>query len=80
MITLKSTPLYEIETDGKTMWINGPILLGRFSKQGVDVHVNGQCMPGSCSAEPDWEKFVELMIRHHNIDPSPFKEHLTWIQ
>lgn len=80
MITLKSTALYEVETDGRTLWINGPILLGRFSRQGVDVHVDGMCIAGSCSPVPDWDKFVELMKHHHDIDPSPYREHLTWMQ
>ena len=79
MKTIKSTALYEAETDGKTLWINGPILLGRFSRFGVDVHVDGACIDGSCKAEPDWEHFVELMKKHHNIDPTPFREHLTWM-
>ena len=31
---------YEITSDGKTVWVNGPAgdCVGRFSKHGIDVH------------------------------------------
>ena len=80
MTRIYSGPLYEVTTDGKTLWVNGPVLLGRFSPLGVDVHVDCQCVAGSCGPEPDWDRFVELMKEHHDIDVSRFRAHLTWMQ
>jgi len=63
---------YEIDSDGRTVWINGPILLGRFSKNGIDVHVDAQCIDGSCSPGAcglkEWREFQVLMHAHHEID------------
>lgn len=67
-----------IETDGKTVWVNGAdACLGRFSRFGVDVHRtlaeqlagNGQCL--ACTHEMAdigaWEMFQEAMKRHHGV-------------
>ena len=63
---------YEIHSDGCTVWVNGPILLGRFSKAGVDVHVNGRCAGDSCTPGPctieDWRAFKEKMRAVHKIE------------
>ena len=74
------TPKHIAESDGKTLWINGPcMLLGRFSERGSDVLVDGQCVEGSCRTTPDWEHFVEAMMRHHQINVGPYKRRLKWI-
>ncbi len=68
---------YEISYDGRTVWINREMLLGRFSETGVDVHVEGKCVGGSCSPGPtsraSWYNFRVLMLLHHQIDvPSEY--------
>lgn len=68
------SPLHEIITDGRTVWVNSPeVCLGRFGPNGVDVHNDtaGQmaghqcldCRPG----DPDWEAFKTAMLKHHGI-------------
>jgi hypothetical protein len=64
---------YTIETDGRVVWVNSPVtLLGRFSKMGIDVHVNSHCVGDSCSPGPcslkEWREFQEKMIEHHGIE------------
>ena len=66
-------PLYEITTDGRTVWVNSSVCLGRFSPLGVDVHqdAEGQMAGGSqcldCCQEPDWPRFVASMWEHHGV-------------
>ena len=64
---------YEIDTDGRVVWVNGPVLLGRFSQRGIDVHVDGKCVGDSCSGTwkaniEDWRRFQSLMVEIHNIE------------
>lgn len=67
-----TSDLFEIITDGRTVWINNAVLLGRFSRMGIDVHVHGRCLEGSCFPGPcylsHWQQFKELMQKHHNIE------------
>jgi hypothetical protein len=68
----KPAKQYIIETDGRTVWINGPYgLLGRFSRQGIDVHVNGRCEGDSCVSErcslQHWRDFQKKMVQYHKI-------------
>jgi len=63
----------EIQTDGKTVWVNTGICLGRFSRFGIDVHKaakeqmkgGSQCL--DCYNEPDWERFKASMLRFHGV-------------
>jgi hypothetical protein len=71
---------YEVSTNGDTLWFNTHTMLGRISPRGSDVHVDSACVAGSCTPGPSWDHFVEQMKLHHGIDPTPYKEHLTWIQ
>lgn len=64
---------YQVETNGQVVWVNSSeILLGRFSKRGIDVHVKGTCIDGSCSSGPcglkEWVRFKRLMVKHHDIE------------
>jgi hypothetical protein len=82
----KIAPQHQIETDGKTIWINGPdVCLGRFSRTGVDVHGNAEeqmemgiaCK--DCSSTPDWKQFVDSMMEHHGISvASKYRPLWTW--
>lgn len=62
----------QIRSDGRVVWVNKPILIGRFSRMGVDVHVNGKCVADSCIPGPcrkkHWRQFQYLMMEHHNVD------------
>ena len=67
---------YEITTDGKTVWINDATgLIGRFSRLGIDVHVDGQCRGDSCVKGPfnsetgpaAWDAFKEKMLALHGV-------------
>ena len=78
MRTLLDTGEYMVETDERTLWVNGPVLLGRFSPMGVDVHAEGECV--NCkTGEPDFEAFVAAMKRVHGIDVSGFRSELPWL-
>ena len=66
----------EIDSDGKTVWVNSHegCCIGRFCRQGIDVHHDGpeqvrlgqQCL--DCKKGPttlaDWTHFKEAMWRH----------------
>jgi len=62
----------EVSSDGRTVWVNGlTALIGRFSKMGIDVHVDGTCagdgcVPGPCTKE-HWETFKTQMLAVHNV-------------
>ena len=68
----RMTTDYQIETDGRVVWVNNEMLLGRFSRNGIDVHIDGKCVGESCSAGmcglEEWVRFQELMIEHHGIE------------
>lgn len=64
--------VYFIETDGRTVWVNGPDgLWGRFGPNGVDVHVGGICAVAGCIPGPtnskSWDTFKLQMQRVHGI-------------
>jgi len=67
-------PLYEIRTDGRTVWINATDgLIGRFSPLGIDVHANPgshehclDCRSVKQLVDP-WAVFVLSMREHHNV-------------
>lgn len=62
----------EFRSDGRVVWVNTVSLIGRFSKMGIDVHVDGACIPGSCISGPctleHWRKFQALMLEHHGVE------------
>jgi hypothetical protein len=69
----------EIWSDGRTVWVNGTdgCCLGRFSKNGIDIHKDaaGQMASGDqcldCKIGPttndDWLSFQAGMKRHYGI-------------
>lgn len=64
--------MYFIETDGRTVWINGlDGLWGRFGPNGVDVHEHGVCAGDGCIPGPtnlkSWDTFKLQMQRVHGI-------------
>ncbi len=67
----------EIINDGRTVWVNTEICIGRFSAGGVDVHKDfeGQlnsgdpcldCIHGLPPRE-SWDRFVASMLTHHGV-------------
>ena len=68
-----------VECDGRTLWVNGPVMLGRFSPFGIDVHTDGVC--SACkTGSVDFAEFVRLMKKHHDIDVEPFRFALPWLK
>lgn len=73
------TPVHEIESDGRTVWVNGSdgMCIGRFSKFGVDVHTTTEAQLGGapqCLAcihglapRDSWWAFRNAMIRFYGI-------------
>jgi hypothetical protein len=65
----------EIKSDGRTVWVNGPTaLIGRFSRMGIDVHIDGVCAgdgckPGPCTLE-HWGIFKAQMLKVHGVKVS----------
>lgn len=70
----RRSQLHELFTDGITVWVNSKeCLAGRFGRFGVDVHVQGHCLPDTCTTSwrqsvEDWRRFQLLMLQHHNVD------------
>jgi len=73
-----SVPLYTVDSDGKTVWVNGRDgLLGRFGVNGIDIHhpLTAQVELGSeclfCTHAPttaeDWDLFVGKMFSEFGI-------------
>ena len=64
---------HEVVSDGRAVWVNTSVCLGRFSRFGVDVHQTAekqlegeqQCL--DCSTTPDWDRFKASMLTHHGI-------------
>jgi hypothetical protein len=63
---------YEISYDGRTVWVNRDALLGRFSRTGIDIHINGVCGDETCipglTNVGSWNKFKSLMMAMHQIE------------
>lgn len=69
---------HEINSDGRTVWINTDCCLGRFSRRGIDIHKSlaqqvagtGECL--YCTHEEptakDWITFQEKMKELHGIE------------
>lgn len=77
-----STPPMSIDTDGRTVWVNGAYgCLGRFGVAGIDIHRSveeqragqGECLYcthvelGKETTLKDWEIFVEKMREFYGI-------------
>jgi hypothetical protein len=69
---------YEISTDGRTVWVNSAVCLGRFGRLGIDVHkditeqmarTGTECL--FCTHTPttraDWDLFVVKMKELHGV-------------
>lgn len=79
MLTLE-TDTYQIEWDGRCVWINDNTgcCIGRFTRNGVDVHRTGpeqvgtgqQCLDCFNDADPSlaWSRFVDSMRVHHRVE------------
>jgi len=82
MRTLTETKLFQVECDGRTLWVNSATeggLLGRFSPMGIDVHTKGTCL--ACkTGETSFTYFAQLMKQHHDIDVEPYRFALPWLK
>jgi hypothetical protein len=68
-----------IESDGRTVWVNAPALIGRFGVQGIDIHrpieeqaEGGECL--YCTHAPttldDWRTFQAKMKEFYGVTVS----------
>jgi len=81
-VVKSSTGEAVVESDGRTVWVNGSdgCCLGRFSRFGIDVHKDyagqmngGQCLdckPGPLTSA-DWDRFVEGIATYYGIRVAP---------
>lgn len=70
---------FEVLGDGRTVWVNSPvgICVGRFTKMGVDVHVDFEkqvqgehcldCFKHQGDFVTSWQRFVSSMNRHYGV-------------
>lgn len=74
---------FDIETDGRTVWVNGPAgAVGRFGERAIDVHnaTNTACVNcahppmGVLTTSSDWDEFVRGMKAVHGVEvPAKYK-------
>lgn len=61
----------EITSDGETVWVNAPLCLARFGKNGIDVHTADTSGCLYCTHDAtrplDWETFKAKVWEHHGI-------------
>lgn len=77
----------EITSDGKTVWVNTDINLGRFGAHAVDVHhdAEGQgagkhcldCFLRTGDLDADWARFKAGMLAHHGVTVSDIHKPLS---
>jgi hypothetical protein len=82
----KKSP-HEISSDGTTVWVNAPVLVGRFSKFGIDIHrlpkqqaELGQCLlcTHELPTQAQWTIFKDKMREFYGIKV-PDKHKPTWL-
>ncbi len=59
-----------ITTDGKTIWVNGKVCLGRFSERAAEVFDEAAEKTLYAAAHPDldeWYRFVRAVAHHHDF-------------
>lgn len=73
-----SEPLFDVISDGRTVWVNGPAsCLGRFGLTGIDIHraftgvvqSDSECLycTHGVTTKADWETFVTKMLELHGV-------------
>ena len=72
-------PPIKIETDSRTVWVNGEYCLGRFCRYGFDVFADPEDfdtrqLAGKISHDgmtvEHWRQWQEAMLRHYNVTVS----------
>lgn len=63
---------YGIETDGRTVWVNGDIgCIGRFCPISIEIFTGDRCIgephPTGKTNRGSWSEFQRLMKKHHGI-------------
>jgi hypothetical protein len=78
MRTLSEDGTTQIETDGRTLWVNSPICVGRFSPFGYEVQ-KGEDQHPIASIEPDFSAFTEELKKAYGIDVEQYRSSLPWL-
>lgn len=80
VLTSRTGRIFELVTDGKTVWVNADdgMCVGRFSERGVDVHndvaaqmeTGRQCLACVHDLPPEkaWDVFRDRMAAHYGVD------------
>lgn len=70
----------EVESDGRTVWVNAPCCLGRFCKVSAEVFAipkdRHHCRDGyiECGALPSWSWWKRRMLTAHDLEiPEEFR-------
>lgn len=67
---------YEVTGDGRTVWVNSSICIGRFGVNGIDIHrepgeqrEKGECLfcTHKKTTREDWDTFVEKMKEFYGV-------------
>lgn len=68
---------YEVTTDGRTVWVNGPLCIGRFCPVSAEVlRVDGTMLYKS---PPAWTWWLQMMRWEHGVMvPDDFKP--KWLE
>ena len=94
MTTDESRHGYQIQSDGKTVWVNSPwdgSCIGRFSSKGIDIHhtvekqieMGVQCI--NCTHEKPtfhgWLDFVAELSARYDIEDHILQKHRpNWVE
>lgn len=68
----------EIDTDGRTVWVNAPLCIGRFGVGGIDIHTVAAdgclyCTHAETTLD-DWHTFqIEMQALHGVTVPDRYK-------
>ena len=65
----------EITSDGRTVWVNAPNCIGRFTQDLGEVYLFGE---DNIQTPPDWEAWLEAMAENHNVTISNVHQPL-WV-
>lgn len=61
----------EITTDGRTVWVNSPICIGRLCKISGEVILDQHC---EYIRPPDWESWKAGLKKYYDVDvPDKYK-------
>lgn len=76
---------YEVSSDGRSCWVNGPLLVARFGPKGWEAAKkpgDGYGVADSFAGEPttsEWRVFVEVVYKRFGVKVAP-RHRPTWVR